>query len=124
MDLADLHRYVQAREHSVELLEKWLPAYKFKNWLKKKSTGKAVTSGMEKERAKVIALNLNDTKRWHAHSRGISMKILQDELKLKIEDMGKETELQELVKQIHSFIVDYMETSKIIVCLRTGHYTP
>ena len=52
------------------------------------------------------------------------MKILQDELKLKIEYMGEERELQGLVKQVHSFIVDYMETSQIIVCLRTAHYAP
>ena len=78
LDLANLHRYEQAREYSVELLEKWLPAFKFKKWCSKQSSGEAVTQQMKQERAKEIALKLNDTRRWHAHSRGISMKVLQD----------------------------------------------
>lgn len=124
IDLADLHRFEQAREHSVELLEKWLPAFKFKNWQIKESTGESVSQEMKQERAKEIALQLNDTKRWHAHSRGISMKILQDELNLKIEDMCeiKNSKLRSHVKQAHSFIVDFMETTQLFECLRTAQY--
>ena len=122
LDLADLHRYEQAREHSVELLEKWLPAFKFKNWHKKRSTGEAVTQEMKQERAKEIALKLNDTTRWHAHSRGISMKVLQDELDLKIEDLGTDVQLQNVVKGVHTFIVDFVETSQIYFCVRSARY--
>ena len=124
IDLADLHRYEQAREHSVELLEKWLSTFKFKNWKTKETSGEVVTQEIKEKRAKEIALELNNTKRWHAHSRGISMNTLQDELNLKIEDLGKETELQEHVKRSHSFIVDFMKTSQIPVCLRTASYKP
>ncbi len=122
IDIADLHRYEQAREHSVELLEKWLPAFKFKNWDRKQSTGEPVTEKMKQERANEIALKLNDTKRWHAHSRGISMEVLRDELELVICDLGEDKKLYEDVKQIHSFIVDLMETSKMFFCLRVAHY--
>ena len=122
LDLADLHRYEQAREHSVELLEKWLPAYKFKNWDKKKSTGEIVSSDMKQQRAKEIALKLNDTKRWHAHSRGISMKILQDELDLIIEDISEDNQFQNNVNNVHSFILDYMDTSQSPFFLRSGVY--
>ena len=122
LDLADLHRYEQAREHSVELLEKWLPAFKFKNWHNRQSTGEEVTQEMKQERAKEIALKLNDTRRWHAHSRGISMKVLQDELDLKIEDMSIDVQFQNVVKQVHTFIVDFMQTSQIYFCVRTAHY--
>ena len=73
MNLADLHRYEQAREHSVELLEKWLTTYKFKNWSKTETNGDKVTPKMKRERANKIAMALNDTTRWHAHSRGIPM---------------------------------------------------
>lgn len=124
LDLADLHRFEQAREHSVELLEKWLSTYKFKNWHKTKSKGKLVDEEMKKERAKKIALKLNDTKRWHAHSRGISMETLQNELNLKIEDMSesKYSDLYHRVKQTHSFIVDFMDTAKLRGCLRTARF--
>ncbi len=122
IDLADLHQFEQAREHSVELLEQWLPAFKFKNWRKTESTGKKVSQEMKQERAKEIALQLNDTKRWHAHSRGISIKTLQKELNLEIENMGDEkySELHGQVKQTHSFIVDFMETTESFTCLRTA----
>jgi hypothetical protein len=33
-DPAELHRFEQARDHSVDLLKKWLVQYKFKNWTK------------------------------------------------------------------------------------------
>jgi len=124
IDLADLHQFEQAREHSVELLEQWLSAFKFKNWRKTESTGKKVSQQMKQKRAKDIALKLNDTKRWHAHSRGISMKTLQEELNLKIEDMGesKYSGLHAEVKKTHSFIVDFMETTESFACLRTAPY--
>ncbi|MCY4234428.1 MAG: serine dehydrogenasease [Bacteroidetes bacterium] len=62
LDLADIHRYEQAREHSVELLEKWLPAYKFKNWIETEEHGLTVTPEIKQKRAKDIGKMLNDTK--------------------------------------------------------------
>ncbi|MYI42672.1 MAG: serine dehydrogenasease, partial [Rhodothermaceae bacterium] len=104
LDLADIHRYEQAREHSVELLEKWLSTYKFKNWTKTEERNKTVTPKMRQRRAKEIGRELNNTNRWHAHSRGISMQTLQDEVGLKIEDFDKIPDLRKNVNNLHSFI--------------------
>ena len=52
IDLADLHQYEQAREHSVELLEKWLSEYKFKNWHKTETKGKKVDQKVKQKRGK------------------------------------------------------------------------
>ena len=123
MDLADLHRYEQAREHSVELLEKWLTAYKFKNWSKTETNGNTVTPKMKRERANKIAMALNDTTRWHAHSRGIPMKLLTDELELKIKDISCYETLQERLHETHNFIVDYMQNNNMSAYLKTAHYT-
>ncbi len=123
MDLADLHRYEQAREHSVELLEKWLTTYKFKKWSKTQTNGKQVTDKMKRERANRIAMKLNDTKRWHAHSRGIPMKLLVDELELKIEDISNSGTLQKSLHEAHNFILDYMQSNNISACLKTANYT-
>ncbi len=123
MDLADLHRYEQARDHSVELLEKWLATYKFKNWDKTQTKGKEVTAEMKRERANQIAVALNDTTRWHAHSRGISMKLLVDELQLKIEDISSSEILQKKLHEAHNFMVDYMQNNNFPACLKTAHYT-
>lgn len=115
LDLADLAQYEQAREHSVELLEKWLSAYKFKNWNETQSTKKKVTPEMKQERAKKIAIGLNDTTRWHLHSRGISMDTLQNELGLIINDLSEEEKLNSIIKQLHRFVVDFMRTSEFPV---------
>jgi len=124
IDLADLHQFEQAREHSVELLEKWLSTFKFKNWNRTESKGRKVSHRMKQAHAKRIALQLNETKRWHAHSRGISIKNLQEELNLKIENMDEDkySKLHGQVKQTHSFIVDFMETTESSTCLRTAVY--
>ncbi|MXW15145.1 MAG: serine dehydrogenasease [Rhodothermaceae bacterium] len=124
LDLADIHRFEQAREHSVELLEKWLSTYKFKNWTKTEGRGTEVTPTMKQMRAKQIGQDLNNTKRWHAHSRGISMQTLQDEVGLKIEDFDKITDLRKSVKNLHSFIEEYifMEPELMLPLVRTGYY--
>lgn len=122
-DLADLHRYEQAREHSVELLEKWLTTYKFKNWSKTETAGNKVTQAMKRKRANEIAMALNDTKRWHAHSRGISIKLLKDELKLKIEDISSSEHLQRSVRETHAFMTDHMQDNNMPAFLKTAPYT-
>jgi len=123
LDLADIHRYEQAREHSVELLKKWLSTYKFKNWKKTEGTKRDVTPDMRRGKAQEIGQELNNTKRWHAHSRGISMQTLQDEVGLKIEDFDRTPKLQKTVKDLHSFIEDYilMEASLMLPLVRMTH---
>ncbi len=120
LDLADIHRYEQAREHSVELLKKWLSTYKFKNWKETEETKRNVTPEMRREKAKEVGQKLNNTKRWHAHSRRISIQTLQDEVGLKIEDFDQIPELQKTVKDLHSFIEDYtyMETNLMLPLVR------
>ena len=123
LDLADLHRYEQAREHSVELLEKWLTTYKFKNWNKTETRGEIVTPDMKRSRANEIAMALNDTRRWHAHSRGIAMKLLTDELHLKIKDISEQKPLQIKINEAHNFMEDYMQNNNMLACLKTAHHT-
>ncbi len=120
LDLSDLHRYEQAREHSVELLEKWLTKYKFKNWRKTQREGKKITMDMKKNRANDIARSLNDTTRWHTHSRGISMNILKDEIQLKIEDLADHEAFAERVYTFHKFMLDYMHFNDHQACLKSS----
>lgn len=122
LDLSDLHQFEQAREHSVELLEKWLTMYKFKNWKKTEKSGHRVSDDMKRERAKEIAMNLNDTTRWHTHSRGISMKLLREELNLKIEDLSDHESLSDCVHSVHRFMLDYMQSSNYQACLKSASY--
>jgi len=79
-DAAELYQYEQSRDLSIALLKEWLVRYKFKNWDKTETRGTEVTEDMKVGRAKEVATALNDTDRWHSHSRGITRHVLQNEL--------------------------------------------
>ena len=71
-DLAMLRRHEQARDLTVALLKEWLVKYKFKNWNSHKN-GNPVTPEQKEERAKEIARELGNNKRWHFHGRSIGV---------------------------------------------------
>lgn len=110
-DPAQLHRLEQAREHSVDLLKRWLVAYKFKNWHKTETRGLKVTATMKTDRAKKIANSLNDTRRWRSHGRGISIQVIRNTLNLVVEDFGSDPALSDLNTKVRShyrLLQDYM----------------
>ena len=110
LDLAELEQFEQAKKLSRDLLIEWLSKYKFKNWLIHQTTnsGTDVTEDDRKERAAFIADTLSNNQKWHSHGRGINMNTLQDELKLQIEDMSQQKELEESVLKYFGLLKDYM----------------
>jgi hypothetical protein len=107
-DPAELYKYEQASELSVSLLKEWLVRYKFKNWKTTSTHGKAVTPSMKKKRAEDIARALNRTDKWNSHGRGISMDVLRSEdIKLQIEDFGKDPKVSQALRTYHKLIKDY-----------------
>jgi hypothetical protein len=97
LDLAELHAIELARDQSVALIEKWLPAYKFKEWKLTETSKTPVTDDMRRTRAKEIAQALNDQKQWFSHSRGITMETLTADLRLKISDYSADKLLKDSV---------------------------
>ena len=122
LDLGELHQFEQARELSIELLIKWLSRYKFKDWKETETRKIAVTDKMKEDRAKEIADTLNDTERWHSHGRGIELKTLQNELKLKIEDYSNEPDLKKAVREYFDLLHDYMQREKMLSFVHTRTY--
>lgn len=107
-DPARLFHIEQAINHGRTLITEWLPKYKFKNWRQTKTNGKKVTAAMKKERAEKIATVLGDAKKWHSHGRGISMKELSGtSIKLEIDNFGKNSELNNVIRNYHGLCVDY-----------------
>lgn len=106
-DPAELYRFEQERELSIALLEEWLAQYKFKNWRKTKTNGTKVTPQMRRDRAAEIARKLNETDRWHSHSRGIPIGVLQQDLNLHIDDFGANAALHAAVKGYYHLLKDY-----------------
>lgn len=106
-DLGTLRRYEQARDLSISLLQKWLVDYKFKNW-SKHSTGKSVTKTQKVKRAQDIAKHFCNHKHWHSHSRYINMQTLvENPIRLKIEDMDNHPDLSQAVNAYHDLLLDY-----------------
>jgi hypothetical protein len=103
-----LYQYEHERELSIALLKQWLAKYKFKNWKKTETRGIEVTDAMREERAEWIAAALNDTKRWHTHSHGISKDVLGKELNLKIDDFGQNPERSNSIREYYDLLSDYM----------------
>ncbi len=107
-DLAELHRFEQARDHSVDLLKKWLVKYKFKNWTTTRDRGIAVTATMREKRAADIARKLNETKRWRSHGRGLSIGVIEEELNLMVENFGANDALNRSVRAYYRLLQDYL----------------
>ena len=107
-DQAELYNFEQERKLSIALLEEWLVKYKFKNWKTTETRGLKVTQKMRKDRASTIALELNNTEKWHTHGHGISMAVLQKHLKLLIDDFGQDPNLNSKIKNYYNLLTDYM----------------
>lgn len=108
-DPGELYQYEQARDLSIALLEAWLAKYKFKNWKETETGKRKVTPAMRRERAKEIALQLNNTAEWHSHSRGISMDVLRRKLNLQIEDLDQDPDLAARVSAFSSLFNDFRQ---------------
>jgi len=107
-DQAELYHYEQARELSIQFLKEWLVKYKFKNWTVTATRKTPVTQQMKEERAAFIGMELNNTKKWHSHGYGISMDVLQNDLKLLIDDYGADRDLSDRIRAYHNLFADYM----------------
>lgn len=112
MDIAELHQFEMARDLSISLLEQWLARYKFKDWLSTETRGTAVTPQMRAARAKEIAVRLMTHDEWGSHGRGIPMKVLQQELKLKIDDFGADPVLASTLREYFDLLTDYLLRNK------------
>jgi hypothetical protein len=107
-DQGNLYAYQQARDLSIALLKEWLAKYKFKDWRQTATRQLQVTRAMKRERAEEIANALNNVRRWNSHGIGINMDLLRKELKLKIDDFSKQSELNLAVRRYHGLLSDYM----------------
>jgi hypothetical protein len=108
LDLAELHTFEQAVNLSVDLLVEWLATYKFKDWTETATRGIPVTADMRENRARDIAVALNDHRRWRSHGRGIAMRTLIGELNLIVDDFGAQPALARALRDYADFVNNCM----------------
>ncbi len=119
-DLAELRAYEQAKELAIDLIQKWLVKYKFKDWIKH-SNGEIVTNEEKKARAIEIAMNLSDNNKWKSHDRAINMQELEA-MKLKITDYGLDRELSYRIDTYNSVLINYVNNYQTRVFVHTRRF--
>jgi hypothetical protein len=122
LDLAELHSFEQAREMTIDLLVAWLARFKFKDWTQSQSRGTPVTQAIREQRARESAHALNDHRRWRSHGRGIPMRVLQEDLKLRIDDFGANAALARSVREYYSFVVNCMSREGLTTFITSRKY--
>lgn len=120
-DLAELRFYEQAKELTIDLLIKWLVHYKFKNWTHHKSTGRVVTQEDKERRAKEIAAELGNNKKWKSHGRPINIEEL-NELKLKIEDYSDKEEIRVPIRSYYRLVQNYAKAYNLRLFIHTRKF--
>lgn len=120
-DLAELRSYEQAKELAVDMLKKWLTKYKFKDWTAH-SDGSTVTIEEKEARALEIANKLSDNNMWKSHGRPIGIKVLTEELNLKIIDFEKDTELSEIINEYYDGLTEYISSHNFRIFFQTRLY--
>lgn len=124
-DLAELSRFEQAKELTITLLKKWLVEYKFKDWDVHETTaalkGKSVTLAEKEARAREIADNLGNNKKWHSHARMLGIDTLRG-IKLKIEDFSGDATLQPLIRSYNDLITEFIVRNNYEFFLHSRRY--
>ena len=124
-DQAELYEYEEARKLSISLLKEWLAEYKFKDWRKTQAERQTVTKELRERRATEIAEKLSNPELWHTHGRGISMNVLRRDINLKIEDFGKNSELNKAIQLYCRLLHDHMQRMRHAAVLhRRESYVP
>lgn len=119
-DLAELRAYEQAKELAVDLIQKWLVKYKFKDW-NVHSDGTPVTKEEKTDRAIEIANKLSNNNIWKSHGRAINMEELK-EMNLKIIDYGDDEELRKRIDEYYSVLSDYVAKYQTRVFVHTRRF--
>lgn len=121
-DLGELHTFQQARDLSIDLLEKWLSTFKFKDWTTTETLKTPVTAQMKIDRARTVAKALSDNKKWHSHSRGIGMDTLRKDLNLKIDDYDQDPEAKAVIHGYFDSFADFLIQKNISSFVHSRYY--
>ncbi|MHB8278690.1 MAG: SDH family Clp fold serine proteinase [Candidatus Humimicrobiaceae bacterium] len=85
---------------AIEMVEKWLAKYKFKNWTVTESRKIPVTQKMKDEQARRIAIAFTDKTKWRTHARPIKVNDLNNDIGIKVIRVEDDPKISDLVYRI------------------------
>ena len=118
-NLAVLASYEHAKDLSIDLAQKWLVKYKFRNWNEHRTDpilrGQPVTAEQKSARAIKIVSDLAKHDLWHSHGRFIGSKMLSETLRLEIDDYPDDA--RGLIRSYNDLLTDHVEQQKFVYYL-------
>ena len=99
----ELNSVYHALKFAEDLVEEWLPKFKFKNWKVTETRNLPVTEEIKKRRAKEIAQELTNHAKWRSHGRSLKINDLEL-IGLKINKIDDNPVLADIVYRIQSVI--------------------
>lgn len=110
IDLAKLALFEQGRDLSIDLLKDWLVTYKFRDWTKHRTTnpGSDVTKEEKEKRARTIAKELSNHKRWRSHGRNLDVEKLKS-LRIEIDDYSDNQNLRDAIRGYNDPLTGYID---------------
>ncbi len=114
IDLGKLALFEQARNLSVDLLQRWLVSFKFKDWNEHRTTepGTAVTAEQKAQRAEEVARQLSDHKLWRSHGRALNIARLQ-EIRLEIDDYSADFDLRSSIRRYNDLLTAHVDRNNL-----------
>lgn len=122
IDLGKLALFEQARNLSVDLLQRWLVQFKFKDWNEHRTTnpGEPVTEEEKAVRAQEVARQLSDHKLWRSHGRALNIQRLQ-EIRLEIDDYSGDAELRHAIRRYNDLLTAHIDRNQLQFYLHSHH---
>lgn len=122
LDLAKLALFEQGRDLSIDLLKDWLVKYKFKDWThhRTNNVGTPVTAKEKEARAKEIATELSNHKRWRSHGRNLDINKLKS-LRIEIEDYSDDAALRDAIRGYNDPLTGYIDRHRLDFYLHNAH---
>ncbi|MBQ9163754.1 MAG: hypothetical protein IJ163_03150 [Bacteroidaceae bacterium] len=105
----EIYGIMNSLQFAQDLVEEWLPKYKFKDWITTETRGLPVTQEMKEKRAKQISEKLCNHMDWHTHGRSLKIEDLNAELR--IENIDDNPTLANIVYRIKTVIRLIFDTS-------------
>lgn len=111
----DLQNAQNLLDFAKNLVTEWLSRYKFRTWTThrtpgKRTSGKPVTPGEKKRRARQIASQLADHSAWKTHNRSITLEDLRG-MRLDITDYSADPDLTDPIRRYFTLLQMTFETN-------------